>query len=187
MTASKQRGARNRDKIIAATNEILEETTYSSLTVEGIAARSGVGKATIYRWWKHKSELVFDAFIEKAETLYKLDPATSIYENIVQQLVTLTDVLKSGVGRAILSVIAEENELGAAFLNEYLKPRRQETKIILQKGLESGELKGDFNLDLVLDLLYGPIYFKFILFNEVPDKNYIKNLVKQVMKGICNS
>jgi len=184
MTVPKKKGARNRSEILGATIELLESINYSSLTIEAVAARSNVGKTTIYRWWKHKSDLVFDAFIAKTETIYEFDLTKSTYENFVQQLLTLTSVLKSGIGRAVLTVVAEEKEIAAKFLNDYLTPRRVETKKILQAGVDKGEIQDNFDFGIILDMLYGPIYFKFILFNRIPDQAYIESLVTQVMKGI---
>jgi hypothetical protein len=184
MTVPKKKGARNRSEILGATIELLESINYSSLTIEAVAARSNVGKTTIYRWWKHKSDLVFDAFIAKTETIYEFDLTKSTYENFVQQLLTLTSVLKSGIGRAVLTVVAEEREIAAKFLNDYLTPRRVETKKILQVGVDKGEIQDNCDFGIILDMLYGPIYFKFILFNRIPDQAYIESLVTQVMKGI---
>ena len=184
MTVPKKKGARNKSEILGATIELLESINYSSLTIEAVAARSSVGKTTIYRWWKHKSDLVFDAFIAKTETLFEFDLTKSTYENFVQQLLTLTSVLKSGIGRAVLTVVAEEKEIAAKFLNDYLTPRRVETKKILQAGVDKGEIQDNFDFGIILDMLYGPIYFKFILFNRIPDQAYIESLVTQVMKGI---
>ena len=184
MTVPKKKGARNKNEIVGATIELLESINYSSLTIEAVAARSNVGKTTIYRWWKHKSDLVFDAFIAKTETLFEFDLTKSTYENFVQQLLTLTSVLKSGIGRAVLTVVAEEREIAAKFLNDYLTPRRVETKKILQVGVDKGEIQDNCDFGIILDMLYGPIYFKFILFNRIPDQAYIESLVKQVIKGI---
>jgi hypothetical protein len=184
MTVPKKKGARNKSEILGATIELLESINYSSLTIEAVAARSSVGKTTIYRWWKHKSDLVFDAFIAKTETIYEFDLTKSTYENFVQQLLTLTSVLKSGIGRAVLTVVAEEREIAAKFLNDYLTPRRVETKKILQVGVDKGEIQDNCDFGIILDMLYGPIYFKFILFNRIPDQAYIESLVTQVMKGI---
>jgi hypothetical protein len=184
MTVPKKKGARNKSEILGATIELLESINYSSLTIEAVAARSNVGKTTIYRWWKHKSDLVFDAFIAKTETIYEFDLTKSTYENFVQQLLTLTSVLKSGIGRAVLTVVAEEREIAAKFLNDYLTPRRVETKKILQVGVDKGEIQDNCDFGIILDMLYGPIYFKFILFNRIPDQAYIESLVTQVMKGI---
>ena len=184
MTVPKKKGARNKNEIVGATIELLESINYSSLTIEAVAARSNVGKTTIYRWWKHKSDLVFDAFIAKTETIYEFDLTKSTYENFVQQLLTLTSVLKSGIGRAVLTVVAEEKEIAAKFLNDYLTPRRVETKKILQVGVDKGEIQDNCDFGIILDMLYGPIYFKFILFNRIPDQAYIESLVKQVIKGI---
>ena len=185
MTVPKKRGARNKKEIVSATIELLESINYSSLTIEAVAARSGVGKTTIYRWWNHKSDLVFDAFIAKTEILFEFDLTKSIHENFVQQLVTLTSVLESGVGRAMLTVIAEKKEVAAEFLQTYLAPRRAQTKKMLQTGIDKGEIGANLDFDIILDMLYGPIYFQFVLSIRVPDQTYIESLVIQVMKGIC--
>jgi AcrR family transcriptional regulator len=184
VTVPKKKGARNKNEIVSATTELLENVNYSSLTIEAVAARSGVGKTTIYRWWNHKSDLVFDAFLAKTETLFEFDLTKSIHENFVQQLLTLTSVLESGVGRAMLTVIAEKKEVAAEFFQTYLAPRRSQTKKMLQTGIDKGEIGANLDFDIILDMLYGPIYFQFILFNRVPNQVYIERLVTQVMKGI---
>ncbi|MCG7337570.1 TetR/AcrR family transcriptional regulator C-terminal ligand-binding domain-containing protein [Sporosarcina sp. ACRSM] len=182
MIEPKARGARNRTEIVNATIEILEEVNFSTLTIEAVAARSGAGKATLYRWWKRKSDIVFDAFMAKSETLFEFDPKKSIDENFIQQLLTLTEVLKSGVGRSMMTVITEEKDIAAEFLTAYLTPRRAETKKMLQAGIDKGEIRDDLDFDVVLDMLYGPIYFNFILCNRIPDQTYIEKLVRQVMR-----
>ena len=185
MTVPKKKGARNKNEIVGATIELLERVNYSSLTIEAVAERSGVAKTTIYRWWKHKSELVFDAFIAKTETLFEFDLTKSIHKNFVQQLLTLTSVLDSSVGRALLMVISERKEAAAEFVHAYLAPRRAETKKMLQTGIDKGEIQADIDFDVILDMLYGPIFLKFIVFNTVPNQIYIENLVTQMLKRIC--
>ena len=70
-----EKTSRRKQCILNAVSEALEEYDYSHLTVEDIAARAGVGKSTIYRWWKHKSDLVLDAFKEQTAPVFELDLA----------------------------------------------------------------------------------------------------------------
>ena len=135
MTVPKKKGARNENEIVGATIELLENINYSSLTIEAIAERSGVAKTTIYRWWNHKSDLVFEAFIAKTQTLFEFDLTKSIHQNFVQQLLTLTNVLESGVGRAMLTVIAEEKEIAAEFLNAYIAQEELKQRKCYKQGL----------------------------------------------------
>lgn len=182
MSAGRKRGARNKKAIIDATIRLLEEGNYSALAIEAVAERAGVAKTTIYRWWDHKSKLVFEAFLARAESLFEIKMEKTAKENFVKQLLILTDILQSGVGRAMLTVLGEEKEMTDQFLEAYLEPRRVQSKKILKSGIEKGEITGDFEHEIVLDMLYGPIYFNLMVLNKVPDREYIEQLVEQVMK-----
>ena len=76
-----------------------------------------VGKSTIYRWWKHKSELVLDAFKQRTAGVFELDASQSLRSNLVQQLTLLVQALNHPVGRALLVVMANYRELATDFFS----------------------------------------------------------------------
>lgn len=173
--------------ILNATIDLLEKSGYSTLTIEAIAAHAGVGKATIYRWWANKSFLVFDAFLMSTETHIYFLEKTSIRENFRQQLHTLANILNGTLGRTMIALVAEsgeDSELAKAFYTNYLNPRREDAKMILERAIAQGEIQSTINIDVASDMLYGPIYFRILIYKKKVDAEFIDTLVDQVMKGI---
>ena len=186
-SAGRPRSEASKTSILNATIDLLEESGYSTLTIEAIAARAGVGKATIYRWWPNKSILVLDAFLMSTESRLYFQENTSIRENFRQQLQTLANVFNGILGRTVVALVAEsgeDSEIAKAFYTYYLKPRREDAILILERAIAQGEIQAGINLDVVSDMLYGPVYFRILIFKKKVDSKFIDTLVGQVMKGI---
>ena len=179
-----EKTSRRKQCILNAVSEALEEYDYSHLTVEDIAARAGVGKSTIYRWWKHKSDLVLDAFKEQTAPVFELDFQQSLAFNFNQQLLKLSQALNHPVGRALLVVMAEHREAAGEFFKQYLLPRREQMRKLIQVAIERHEIIAEYPFELMLDTLYGPIHYQIIFFNRIPDQTYIEHLVSLVMQPI---
>ena len=179
--SEEEKCSRRQHSILRAVSDALAEGEYHQLTIEDVAARAGVGKSTIYRWWKHKSELVLDAFKQRTAGIFELDASQSLRSNLVQQLTLLVQALNHPVGRALLVVMANHRELAADFFQQYLLPRRKQTHQLIQQAIECGELRADYPFDLMLDTLYGPIHYQIIFFNRMPDDQYIQNLVDMAL------
>ena len=176
--------SRKQHVILNAVIEALEEMDYTKLTIEDVAARAGVGKSTIYRWWKHKSDLVFSAFGYKTESVFDLDFDQSLNFNLQQQLLKLSHALSQGVGRALLVVMAEHRESAGKFFQQYLLPRREQVRKLLQHSIERKEIIADYPFEIMLDSLYAPLHYQIIFFNRIPDEIYIEKLVSFVLDPI---
>jgi Transcriptional regulator len=177
-----EKTSRRKQCILQAVTDALAESDYRSMTIEDIAARAGVGKSTIYRWWKHKSDLVFDAFKAHTASVFELDLSQSLEFNLNQQLLKLSRALNQHVGRALL--VAEHREAAGEFFKQYLLPRREATRELIQLAIQRGEIRADYPFELMLDMLYGPIHYQIIFFNTQPDEDYIKRLVQLALNPI---
>lgn len=182
-----EKTSRRKQCILKAVNEALLEVDYSKLSIEDIAARAGVGKSTIYRWWNHKSDLVFDAFKENTESVFDLDFSQTMQYNLTQQLVKLSVALNHQVGRALLVVMAEHREAAGSFFKQYLLPRREQTRKLIQLAIEREEIRTDYDFESMLDMLYGAIHYQIIFFNAVPDQSYIENIIKVALTPVLLS
>ncbi|SOC06031.1 TetR family transcriptional regulator [Ureibacillus xyleni] len=181
------RSEASKTAILQAVIQLLEETPFSDLTIERIANTAGVGKATIYRWWSHKTFLVLDAFLMSVNSNLKFHENTTFRENFRQHLYNLSSVLNSSLGRTIISLVAESgvnSELANKFYTEYLKPRREESRILLKAAIAQREIQPSIHLDIVLDMFYGPVYFRLLIYKKEVDSTYVDSLINQVMKGI---
>ena len=179
-----ERTSRRRLDILNAVTEALEEVNYHELSIEDIAARAGVGKTTIYRWWKNKPDLILETFKEYTANIFDLDLTQTLEENLVQQLLKLAEILHRPLGRAVLVAVANHREVGAEFFSDYLLPRREEMHALIQKAIEQGEVQKDDAFDMRLDAIYAPIHYKIIFFNQLPDEVYIRNLIKMMLDPV---
>lgn len=177
-----EKSSKRKQCILNAVVAALAEQDYRQLTIEDIAARAGVGKSTIYRWWKHKSDLVFEGFKQQTESVFELDFEQSLQFNLMQQLSRLSLALNHGVGRALLVVMAEQRETAGQFFKDYLLPRREQTRKLIQVAIQRGEIRADYPFEMMLDTLYGPIHYQIIFFNRMPDAQYIHDLVQLVIQ-----
>lgn len=179
-----EKTSRRQACILQAVGEILSEVDYAKLTIEEVASRAGVGKSTIYRWWKNRSELIFAAFREHTASVFELDFEQSLRTNLIQQLEKLSIALDHPIGRALLVVVAENREAAGIFFQEYLLPRREQMRKLLQLAIQRQQIVSDYPFELMLDTLYGPIHYQIIFFNRVPDRRYLEQLVDLVVSPI---
>lgn len=179
--------SRRKEIILNTVINILENTDYAHLTIEEIAARAGVGKSTIYRWWKHKSELVFEAFKYHTTSTFHLDIHQSIKSNLIQQLQILSQALHHGVGRALLVAMVEYREEVGELFHQYLLPYREQTSELIDIAIQNGKIKADYPYALMLDTLYASIHYQIIFFNRLPDDAYIHALVYMILEPVCLS
>lgn len=176
-----EKTSRRRLCILNAVNSALQEHDYRQLTIEDIAMRAGVGKSTIYRWWKDKADLVFDSFQQQTAVIFEMDETQSLADNLKQQLFKLATILYQPIGRAMLAVMADQREAAADFFKHYLLPRRQQTHRRIELAIERQEIRADYPFELLLDSLYGSIHYQIIFFNRLPDQQYIADLVDMAL------
>jgi AcrR family transcriptional regulator len=172
-----EKTSKRKQCILRAVNEALAEVDYSKLSIEDIAFRAGVGKSTIYRWWKHKSDLVFETFKENTASVFDLEFDKSLQYNLSQQLLKLSMALNQPAGRALLVVMAENREAAGDFFKQYLLPRREQTRKLIQLSIERHEIRADYDFETMLDMLYAAVHYQIIFFNRVPDEAYVEKLV----------
>ncbi|PXX64212.1 TetR family transcriptional regulator [Nocardia tenerifensis] len=164
-----RRSERARAAILAAATELIRELPYAKLSVEAIAARAGVGKQTIYRWWPSKGAVVFDAMLELDSGPEGLalpdtgDIAADLRALLRGSVAALTDPGFESFLRALYIEIQQDPEIGAAYRERLLLPERAAIADRLAAGVRSGELRQDLDLELATDLLLGPIQSRWSL------------------------
>ncbi|MGD1918585.1 MAG: TetR/AcrR family transcriptional regulator [Pleurocapsa sp.] len=177
-----------REKILKAAYEMLIEVVFMNLTIEGVAARSGVGKPTIYRRWKTKAALAMDAFLEAVNPELAFPDTGKVAEDLREQMQKIVRLMNSPRGEVLANVIGcgqADEELIAAFRENWLTPRRKDAKRIFQKGVERGELREGMNVEVVIDALYSPLFYRLLLKHQPLTKKLVNELVDVVMKGIA--
>jgi AcrR family transcriptional regulator len=161
-------------RILEATRELLSEEGFAGLRLEHVAARAGVGKATIYRRWGSKEALAFELLAELAGPHIAIadvgDTRAELLAAVRNPMRALTDTPFGPVIRALLSQIAVNPILGDPFRATVVQARRDEIGRVIARGIARGDLRRDADVDLATDLLVGPVYFRQVFGGELSDR-----------------
>jgi AcrR family transcriptional regulator len=173
--------------IAEATLDLLRDVGYDQLTIEGVARRAGVAKATIYRRFGSKAELVAGATVFLAGTIRSRHKSNgSTRDDLVSLLRDAIRVLRSTeIGRVIPEVVGampSHPELAEAFAR-FREPRRSAFIDVLRRGVARGDLRPDIDFDLAADLLYGPIYFRLLVARKPLRPSDAERIVDAVLRG----
>ncbi|WP_229698051.1 TetR/AcrR family transcriptional regulator [Wenjunlia tyrosinilytica] len=141
--------------------------TLSSLTVEGIAKAAGVGKATIYRRWPGKEALLLDALATLDNDPLPETGSGSVRDDLVRliEFVRQRGVSKreSELLRLVTSEVMCHPDLSQQYHDRFIAPRREALRQVLVRGIDSGELRDDIDLELLGDLFAGPMLMRTVL------------------------
>jgi AcrR family transcriptional regulator len=184
------RSEQARRAILRSTMKLLRRSTFPELTIEAIAADAKVSKATVYRWWPNKGALVVDAFASSAEDKLHFPNTGSVYRDMSLQMSQFLAILRSQRGRIVAALLGggqSDPELLSAFRERFLRPRREEAYKTLRRAIERGELPQDLDLDLVLDILYGAVYMRFLIRHDELSEGYISGVCRLVLAGAAGN
>lgn len=174
--------------ILETTYKLLEEIGFEKLTIEGVAARAGVGKATIYRWWPSKGELVVEAFLTTVAPATAFTLSDSASKDIRAQSRRLARAYSGNTGKIVREMIGSgqfDPKTMRLFDEGYLKPRRAAAKQALQRGIEQGEFRRDIDLDVTVDALYAPIIYRLLVGHGGSDEQFVDSLVDLILGCIA--
>ncbi|EKQ56819.1 MULTISPECIES: TetR/AcrR family transcriptional regulator [unclassified Clostridium] len=181
------RSEKTKNAILSAAYDLLLENGFGAVTIEKIADRAGVSKATIYKWWPNKAAVVMDAFFDAAVVRLQVPDTGSVIEDMIIQVNNLSKFLISREGKVINEIIAEgqsDQKLAETYRAIYFKPRRLDSRYILERGILRGELKEDLDIELVMDLIFGPLFYRLLITGDEVNETFIKELIKYVFEGI---
>jgi len=173
--------------ILKAANELLEEQGYSGFTIEAVAARAGAARSTIYRWWPNRGALAMAGFLSETAPKIAYKWTKSPISDIKKQMMVVAEVYSGKVGRTISALVAQSQrdpETLKALLEGYVQPRREEAKRVLMRGIECGELRKNIDLDIVVDSLYGPIWYRIVVPHAPISARWAGKLADQVFRGL---
>ncbi|WP_026889502.1 TetR/AcrR family transcriptional regulator [Clostridium beijerinckii] len=174
------RSEKTKNAILSAAYDLLLENGFGAVTIEKIAEKAGVSKATIYKWWSNKAAVVMDAFFDVAVVRLPVPDTGSTMNDIIIQVSNLANFLTSREGKVINEIIAEgqfDPKLAETYRAVYFKPRRLDSRHILERGISRGELKEDLDIELVMDLVFGPLFYRLLITGDIVDENFIRNMV----------
>lgn len=190
-TESKKRGrppsATARKRVLEAAHDILMAEGFGRLTIEAVAARSGVGKPTIYRTWANAQELAMAALLVNPLPRTEVEGATA-QAALSAQMRGLVTTFASTRGRQITMALAAadpESEFTKAFRNQVILSSRNAGRIILDQALARGEIVSPLDLEALLDMIYGPVFFRLLVGHRPVSPEFGDAIVETALRAVA--
>jgi AcrR family transcriptional regulator len=181
------RSERARHAILRAASDLFEKGGYPAATIEAIAARSGVAKTTIYRWWPHRAGLMVELLLTMAEQAAPPPAGPDPMRALQTELHSVAQAVDAPPGRLLMALISEalnDPEVRDALLKGLFAPRRKATAEVIRKAQESGALRADVSPELAVDLFFGPLFYRTLIRQEPATNGFLRQLYENVMTGL---
>jgi AcrR family transcriptional regulator len=177
----RKRSEESRLAILTATFELIGEVGYGGLTIEGIAARSGAGKQTVYRWWPSKADVLLDALATKADVHVPV-PDEGSYTADLRVFLTASFALGRNQQvvdalRALMAHAQIDAEFGQRFRTAFLQRRRDALGAILDRAGARGDLPSGLSPGMVTDIVFGVIWYRLLATGQPLDNRLVDELV----------
>jgi AcrR family transcriptional regulator len=184
-----RRVERSRQAILDATRELLaEDGRVGALTVEAVAARSGVAKTTIYRHWRDKWELALDAVM--IDMLPRFETPVDVGDTRSELLTFLNSAIRMLAAppygpamQGLVSQIATDPELARVYREQVVEARMAELAPVIKRGVARGDLRAGTDLQLLHELLLGPVFYRLLLSGAPLDRTLGPRLVDAILAG----
>ncbi|MEV0555114.1 TetR/AcrR family transcriptional regulator [Streptomyces sp. NPDC050597] len=186
MPARQRRGARLRQAVLSATIEALLEHGPDKIGIGDVAARAGVHETSVYRRWRTRQNLIVDALLAHAEKALPIPDTGSVRSDFVALAETVAAFLATPIGTAVVraaATTADDPELEAA-RSTYLTARLDHARIIVQRGIDRGELPESADPRLLLQALVAPLHMHVLLTREPIADDFPRRLAELLLDGI---
>ena len=189
-----QEKARGRPRSLAAQEAILDAAAsliakggIGAVTMEAVARIAGVGKPTVYRNWENREALAMAALLRSGIPGTSIRQTESALDDLGRQLARVALAFCAPRGRNAALMVASADpgsELAKAFRNQIMQASREEGRAILDRAVAEGSVRDDIGFDVVLDLLYGPIFYRVLIGHAPVSEDFVNALLAQVLKGL---
>jgi len=189
MTASPPtRGAARTAAIMQATLDLAQENGYAALSIEAVAARAGVGKNTIYRRWVSKGELFLDSLLSRNQPVLDFADTGDLLTDLREQAYAVTELLANGpwgpLYRALVAEAQHDPAVAAGLDERFIRPQTERTVARVRLGQEQGQVSPDVDLDLVMTILSGPLYYRLLIAREPVSHEFIDSVFATLFAGL---
>jgi AcrR family transcriptional regulator len=182
------RSADSHEAILDAVVAMLEQEGYGALTIENVARHAGVGKQTIYRWWKCKAELVLEAYANHAASKLPMPDRGALRADLESFFCAafkrLTDI-SGPTMRGLMADAVYDPEFLEILREVLIAKRRAALQQVLERGQARGELRPEADLDVMIDLFFGALWYRLLAQHAKLDTRFARQLVAGVLDGFA--
>ena len=188
-TRGRPRSETARKAVLAAAAELLLDRGLPGVSMDAVAERAGVSKATIYRWWPTKETLALDAlYTEWAAARPHPRDTGSLRGDLLSLLRPWARLAGSRpYGRVVAALLTEAQTdpvFAAEYRERFVEPRRQQAREIFRRAIERGEIPADTKVEVALDLLYGPMYHRLLHGHAPLNDRFVREVIDMVLDGV---
>jgi AcrR family transcriptional regulator len=184
------RSEKARNAILDAAAELLLAHDLGAVSMDAVAEHAGVSKATIYRWWPTKETLALEALYHEWDTARPSPRDTGSLRGDLLALLRpwIRRVRARPYGRVIAALITEANtdpDFAEQYRARFVKPRRDPARALFRRAIERGEIPTDTDVEVALDLIYGPIYHRLLHGHALLTDRFVQAVVDSALAGLA--
>jgi AcrR family transcriptional regulator len=186
-TRGRPRDENARTAVLKAAGVLLDEGGLTAVTMDRLAARTGVGKPTIYRSWPNAHAVALDALLQSAALMPSVKESAAPLKDLRRQLRRIAALFATPTGRSVAQMIAAaqgETELAKVFRHRFMLASREEGRRLLLRAIAAGEVRDDIALDAALDLIYAPLFFRLLIGHGPLDRKFVDAVLDHALVGI---
>ncbi|MEU8800397.1 TetR/AcrR family transcriptional regulator C-terminal ligand-binding domain-containing protein [Spirillospora sp. NPDC048819] len=172
---------------LAATAELLLSDGIRSVTFEKVATRAGVSKMTLYKWWASPGALALEAYFSAVETTLAFPDTGDVRADLSAQLRAFVGLLDrvGGTFAELIGAAQSDPDLSAALSEQYVVPRRRLAVKRMAAARDAGQIRGDADLETLVDQLWGACYHRLLLPAEPLSTGFTDALVANLFDGVA--
>ena len=176
------------EAVLGAVLDILDKEGYRALTIEGVARHAGVGKQTIYRWWKSKPELVLEAYANHSASKLPMPDKGDVTADLASFFSGACKRLNDISGPTMRGLMADAvyDPGFLEILRDVLIAKRRDALMqVLKRGVARGQLRADADLVVMTDMLLGAVWYRLLVQHAKLDSRFAKQLVNDCLNGFA--
>ncbi|NUU22325.1 MAG: TetR/AcrR family transcriptional regulator [Streptomycetaceae bacterium] len=182
----RRRNEQVRQAILDAAMRLLARADGGPVSVDTIAREAGVGKQTIYRWWPSKGAVFLEALTEHAQTVVPEADTGNLHDDLASVITASFRGAASPTTAPVLATLVREAASDAHLarvMGDFTAARRQALRAVLERGRERGELADDADLDLMVDQVYGVLWYRLLVGHAALDAAAAERLAAGLARG----
>jgi AcrR family transcriptional regulator len=169
-----------------AAADLLIEGGLAAATIEAIAARAGVSKVTIYKWWPSRGAVAIDAYFHRYRVGITAEDTGDVVHDLTVQLQALTDAFRGRAGEVMAELIGQAQSdpcLADVLRDRWIQPRREIVGALLRRAVDRGQIRPDVDVEILMDQLYAPLYYRLVIGHQPLGESLAPALVRTLLNG----